>query len=479
MQRGARPNLLFVIADDHAGYVLGADGNRQALTPNLDALAAGGRRFAAHHCNSPVCTPSRQSLLTGQLPHMAGVTQLRTALSTGKPTLARQLKTAGYQTAVFGKMHFNRKGEAGLHGFDICQTEDVITQRWRQEVKPTPLPDGLSTQKLPWTPFRVPAREWLNADNLPYPRRDEEMRGTFIAREAMQYLEQNRSKQFALWVSFQEPHSPFDFPIEDRGKFDPASFRIDPPGKQDSWQIPTIFEPMSPREKQGIAAAYYTSASFLDRNVGRVLRKLRDLGLEENTLVVYTADHGYCLGQHGRFEKHCGYDPALRVPLILSRPGHIEPGVVRHFTEHIDLGPTLLQMLDAPALPLQHGQALTKARDLIFSEYLENEEVFVRTERWKLIFGSGKRTREDGYVTQTPQPGRYVRLFDLQSDPGEYNDVSGKNPGVVKQLGNVALERFRATHPESASEPSQAGWESALEFYLRPRDNAPPAEARP
>ncbi len=330
-------------------------------------------------------------------------------------------------------------------------------------MKPTPLPDGPSTQKLPWTPFRVPAREWLNADNLPYPRRDEEMRGTFIAREAMQYLEQNRSKRFALWVSFQEPHSPFDFPIEDRGKFNPASFRIDPPGKQDSWQIPTIFEPLSPREKQGIAAAYYTSASFLDRNVGRVLRKLRDLGLEENTLVVYTADHGYCLGQHGRFEKHCGYDPALRVPLILSRPGHIEPGVVRHFTEHIDLGPTLLQMLDAPALPLQHGQALTKARDLIFSEYLENEEVFVRTERWKLIFGSGKRTREDGYVTQTPQPGRYVRLFDLQSDPGEYNDVSGKKSGRCETTGKCGA----GTLPGYASRVRQRAFAGGMGVRAR------------
>lgn len=119
-----RPNLLFLIADDHAGYVLGADGNRQAETPNLDRLAAGGMRFARHFCNSPVCTPSRQSFLTGQMPHAAGVTVLSTPLAPDKPTLARQLQRAGYHTAVFGKMHFNRPSRPGLHGFDELMAED-------------------------------------------------------------------------------------------------------------------------------------------------------------------------------------------------------------------------------------------------------------------------------------------------------------------------------------------------------------------
>src|SRR5215467_2683361 len=106
-QGSRKPNFLFILADDHAGYVLGADGNHQARTPNLDRLASEGTRFARHHCNSPVCTASRQSFFTGQMPHMAGVTRLPTPLSEDKPTLARQMKKAGYATAVFGKMHFN------------------------------------------------------------------------------------------------------------------------------------------------------------------------------------------------------------------------------------------------------------------------------------------------------------------------------------------------------------------------------------
>src|SRR5216684_9429240 len=93
---GRKPNLLFLIADDHAGYVLGADGNKLARTPNIDRLASQGTRFASNYCNSPVCTPSRQSFFTGQMPHSAGVTVLQTPLDDQKPTIARQLKQAGY-----------------------------------------------------------------------------------------------------------------------------------------------------------------------------------------------------------------------------------------------------------------------------------------------------------------------------------------------------------------------------------------------
>ncbi|MFN3321867.1 MAG: sulfatase [Bryobacteraceae bacterium] len=477
-QSRPRPNFVFLIADDHAAYVMGCDGNRMAETPNLDRLASEGTRFARHYCNSPVCTPSRQSFFTGQMPHMAGVTRLTTPLSEEKPTLAKQLKQAGYATAVFGKMHFNRPGRSGLHGFDIAMTEREVTGEWIKQVRPTPVPEQIRTRP-DWRPFKDPARIWLNADKLPFPRNEIEMKSTFLAGQVDRFLEEYRSKPFALWVSFQEPHSPFDFPIEHRERFDPTRFTPPQVGKEDHWQIPLIFRDLSDDDKSGIAAAYYTSTRFLDRSVGRVLDKLRQLGLEENTYIVYMADHGYNLGQHGRFEKHCGYDPALRVPLIMRFPGRVRQGVVQDFTEHIDVPATILDMLNVDPLPVQHGRSLrpylegkrpASRRDHIFSEYLENEEAFIRTDRWKFIFCSGKRSRTDGYETDNPTPGRYIRLYDLKSDPGEFTDVAAKNPKAVAKMQSLLLDRFRTTHPEVEKEPGSLSREEAIEWYLRPRD---------
>ena len=474
-----KPNFLFILADDHAGYVLGCDGNRTALTPNLDRFAAAGVRFAAHHCNSPVCTPSRQSFLTGQLPHAAGVTVLATALASDKPTLAKQFQKAGYQTAVFGKMHFNRPAEPGLHGFDLMMTEDVITKAWTDEVNPQRFPSGIRTKPGQWKPFRDPARIWLNADKLPMARYDEEARGTYIARKTIQYLEENRNRQFALWTSFQEPHSPFDFPVEDRDLFLAGRFQVPRIGPEDAWQIPKVFRDLSDDDKRGIAAAYYTSVAFLDRNVGRVLDALHRLRLEEDTFVVYTADHGYNLGQHGRFEKHCGYEPALRVPLIMRYPGRHHTGVVPDLTEHIDVPATIVDVMGLDPLPVTHGQSLRPylegrrpqhQRDHIFSEYLENEEAYIKTIEWKYILCSGKRARQDGYEIDVPTPGRYRRLYDLRNDPEEFTDVASKHPDLITKFEGLLLDRFRATHLDRAMEPQGLNREDAIDFYLRPRD---------
>jgi choline-sulfatase len=473
-----RPNFLFILADDHAGYVLGADGNKQASTPNLDRFASEGTRFAMHHCNSPVCTPSRQSFFTGQMPHMAGVTRLPTPLSDDKPTLARQFKKAGYTTAVFGKMHFNRPATPGQHGFDVPQTEQEITRNWNRETKPKPVPEGMKT-KPQWHPFKDPARIWLNADKYPYPRFENDMRSLYQFHHAEQFLEAHKDQPFAMWMSFMEPHSPYDFPIEDRERFDPATFTPPRVGPEDAWQIPLIFRDLSDADKRGIIASYYTSVSYLDRNVGRVLDKLRRLNLDENTMVVYMADHGYCLGHHGRFEKHCGYDAALRVPLLIRWPGKVRQGVVTDFTEHIDVSATIVDMMGIDRLPVEHGHTLRpylergrmdNARNHIFSEYLENEEAFIRTPEWKFIFCSGKRKRGDGYETDNPTPGRYIRLYDLKKDPGEFTDVAAKNRPVVDKLQKLMLERFRSTHPEASQEPQRLSMEESLDWYVRPRD---------
>ncbi len=480
-QSARKPNFVFIIADDHAGYVLGADGNKKVSTPNLDHFASQGVRFARHYCNQPVCTPSRQSLLTGLMPSAAGVTVLRTSLDPAKPTLPKQFKGAGYRTAVFGKMHLNRPSSPGLYGFDEMMTEQDINKAWTAAPPTRDLPAGVG-RKPPWQPFKVPARIWLNADKLPFPRYYEEMRGTFTANRAIDWLTRHKAdaEPFALWVSFPEPHSPYDFPIDLKDQYDPKSFEAPKIGPEDAGQIPLIFRDLSPADKQGIAASYYTSVSALDRNVGDVLKALDRLGLAENTCVFYMADHGYCLGQHGRFEKHCGYEPALRVPLLVRYPGRISKGaVVNDFTEHIDVTATITDVMGLDKLPVQHGQSLKPylegkkppaPRKEIFSQYLENEEVFAANDRWKFIFGSGKRKRTDGYETDNPTPGRYMKLYDKKVDAGEFYNVAAKHPDVVAAMQQSILKRYRATHPDAAKEPKGVSAAEAVEFYVVPRD---------
>jgi arylsulfatase A-like enzyme len=160
-------------------------------------------------------------------------------------------------------------------------------------------------------------------------------------------------------------------------------------------------------------------------------------------------------------------------------PGRIRRGAVTDLTEHIDLAPTILDLVDADPVPVQHGRSLRPylegkrvdtPRDHIFSEYLENEEAFIRTKKWKFIFCSGKRKRDDGYLTDNPTPGRYIRLYDLEKDPGEFTDVAAKHPEVVKQMQQRILERFRNTHPEAEREPQGLASEESIEWYVRPRD---------
>ncbi len=283
--RDRKPNLLYILADDHAGYVLGCDGNARAHTPNIDRLASVGTRFARNYCNAPVCTPSRQSFFTSQLPHSAGVTVLETALAENKPTLARQLAASGYAPAVFGKMHFNVPGRPGLHGFATACTEDVIHRDWTKAAGTWPVYPDIPTKPKQWRPFRDPARIWLDADKLPFDRDYENMEGTWIARQATQFIREHKDDPFALWVSFRSPHSPFDFPIEDRHRYDPATFPVPELGPNDFHQIPLIFRDLTPADKQGIIASYYTAVAFLDRNVGEVLQALHAAGLDNDTLV--------------------------------------------------------------------------------------------------------------------------------------------------------------------------------------------------
>ncbi len=475
---GAAPrlNVLWICADDHAPYVMGAYGNRRSQTPHLDRLAASGMRFDRAFCNSPVCTASRQSFITGRYPRTLGVTELSTPLPAGDVTLGDLLSDAGYETAAFGKMHFN---SALTHGFqqrlDLPDYAAALKARGK-----TRIPADVRAQP-PWKPFKDPARIWLNAAALPAPAVDADMSGTYFAENAARFLRESHAKPFFLFVSFYEPHSPFNFPIEDRGRFDPSQFAVPAVETADDWQIPAVFRSLTPREKQGIAAAYYTSVAFLDRNVGRVLDALDKSGQANHTLVIYTGDHGYLLGQHGRFEKHCSYEEAVRGALLMSCPGTIRSGSASHaLVEFIDIVPTVLDLCGVAIPSNVQGRSLRSVltgasdshRQQVFIEYGPNDEAAVRDERWKLIYERGQRRRTDGYDPGPPLPGRKIRLYDLMTDPHELTDVASRseNAARVERMLRLLADHLRATARVPLPGAPGSNLLEQLDELVRPHD---------
>lgn len=471
-----RPNILVLIADDHAAHVYGAYGNDKAETPNLDRLAEQGVRFDRAYVNCPFCTASRQSLLTGKLPHSIGVTRLRTPLPEEAVTLADVFIDEGYRTAAFGKMHFNSNLH---HGFEK-RLDHAEHRAALKEHPPRPIPDGIEVLP-PWKPFQDPARVWLNGMYVPYAAYDEDMPGTWFARKAEEFIQEESDRPFLLFVSFYEPHSPFHFPIEYRNRFDPDSFAVPLKGPEDDWQVPEIFRDLTPDEIRRINASYYTSTAFMDKNVGLVLDALEASGKADKTLVVYFGDHGYSLGHHGRIEKHTFYEESVRAPLVFRFPDGSRAGsVVDEQIEFLDLFPTLTEFAGVPnpegiegnsLLPLLRGES-DQGREYVFSEQTTTEEAMVRTKRYKYIYTSGKRERDDGYKTGLPLTGRKRILFDTVEDPGEFHNLADDpaHHPIVLELEGEMLRRIASTYPPERGVPSADLFGAdALDWYLQVR----------
>ena len=476
-----RPNLLILIGDDHAAGTLGVDGDPRRATPHLDALARQGVRFDRAYCNSPLCTPSRASLITGRLPHAAGVTRLTTPLPADALTLGAWLGDLGYDTAAYGKMHFNADhGGDDRHGFaDRLDTDD-----WERWLDRNPPPEG--DRRTKWRPFRSPPPEWLNADTRPFGLPDAAMESSFYVRAARTFLDAHRPDRdappFALVVGLYEPHAPFKFPDGWQPHYRAADFPDQPATDRDRADRPQVFAGLTAAQGRGIAASYYTSLGYMDRQVGRVLAALDEAGLADDTVVVYLGDNGYLLGEHGRFEKHCFYEGAVRVPLIVRRPGVVAPDRrVDALVELVDVVPTVLDLLGEPAPPGLHGRSLAgllrgdpgaRGRDVVVSELLENEEAMARSDRYKLVVAMNGRRRQDGYAPMVAPTGPTERLFDLQADPREDVDLSTRPDlaPVADGLRRALLDRLRSTRDGGTPVPPGLDDAAALRWCLTPQD---------
>jgi len=428
------PNLLVIVADDHADRVRGAAGDAQAHTPHMDALAAESARLTNLFCTAPLCTPARGSLLTGLMPPRSGVQYLDDPLADGTQTLARQLRDSGYRTACFGKMHFLQDGRPGMHGFDICRND----LNWYNPDHHPSSPDPSIPTLPPWRPFEDPARVWLNADRLPYPAYDRDKPNRRVADEARGFLAETHERPFCCWVGFNQPHCPFNVPIDARIRSDPADFTLPTIGSEDRGRIPQIFRDLDDDDQRGVIAAYHDAVAYLDELLGSVLQQLDDAGLRDDTIVLYTADHGYLLGEHGRFEKHCHFEEALRVPGLLRWPSHIAARDIDGLCSAVDLAPTLLALCGAAALPEQDGYTLDAQlldeqhdwpRDAIASVYAANREACLRDARYKFIARNGEPATPDPFndAGDAP-PWPAERLYDLAGDPQELHDRAAAEP---------------------------------------------------
>ena len=469
-------NVVFIISDDHAAHVTGAYGNPLVRTPNIDGLASEGMLFERAYANAPMCSASRQSLMTGKYPHAAGVTLLRTPFPEEQTTLAEHLLAQGFKTAQIGKAHYNNDLP---HGFTYRVTR-ADHRAYLESLPASEIPEDIPSRPV-WRPFRDDARIWLNADVLPGGHYDRHSVGTFYATKAAEYIAAHKDTPFFLAVGFHEPHSPFNFPVEYVDRYNPADMPLPAGSAEDDRWIPAIFRDLSEEDRRGIIAAYYTSVEYMDKNTGIILDALNEHGLADETLVIYLGDHGYLLNDHKRFEKHMMWEPAIQAPLVIRAGSSAAAGQRSDaLTELVDLVPTVLDVLQLPAMDGVQGESLVSVlsgeveehKGYVFAEFLADNKAMIRTDTWKYIYTSGKRDLGQGYATGFAPSGVMHRLYHVIDDPDEQIDVAGlpEHAETLHALQQLMLSHFKATHPHAADLPGNLSIDDALAWFCEPPD---------
>ena len=444
-----RPNVLFIMVDEMKWNVMSCAGHDIARTPNLDRLAREGTRFSAAFTVAPICTPSRYSFFSSRYAHVHGATSNGMQPAEAQILLPDILRHAGYQTAISGKLHFNPVGpDYGFEFFWSFQGEGPHKlPTWPEFLAQK---HGIASTRRPENrPF---PDDPLGADlgKLSYPKEDAQ---TFwITDRAIDFLRQrDPARPFFLFVSYLDPHSPSHLCEPYWSMFDPEKMPLPPTFRADPAKSATSaanrHEVNDPKIVKAMTAAYYAKVTMVDDNVGRLLGQLKALGLDDRTMVVFTADHGNMLGDLNRWFKGAMYEGSTRIPLLMKAPAagayaaHFNRGaVVSNLVESIDVMPTLCEIagMPLPAAGIQ-GRSLTKlvaGGDAGWKDcaYAERNSMMVRTPRYKLIVDPrGRGTRE---------------LYDLTTDPGETRDLAGDaaHADVLRDL-SARLEAWQKDRP--------------------------------
>lgn len=478
-------NVVVIVGDDHSYSALGAYGNKTIRTPNLDKLARKGVMFTNAYSSSPLCSASRQSLLTGKYPHSTGVNLLFTPFNDRtNETIAEHLKDQGFSTALIGKAHFNNHvwwslfEEFPTYGFDtlISGREKTI---WQKTHPPKAIPDTIRTFRSPSPYPKKVAR--MNPDVLPQPYCDQDGTGTFLAKSAIQFIDDNKQNRFLLWLAFHEPHAPFAFPIEYAGKYSPEDIILPEGSPEDDRWIPERFKGFTDDQKKGIIASYYTSVEYMDKNLGLVIDGLKEKDLYDETLIVYLGDQGYLLYDHKRFEKHTMWKESIKAPLIIAGSSNIlKNKSLDELIEFIDIAPLICDALGVKHMEEAEGRSFYnlctnstyQEKEFVFAEFLEDNKAMVADKDWKYIFTTGKRDLGQGYLTGQGPSGIVHRLYDLQTDPEETTNVAyhERNQDLLTRMQEKMLGRFMETHPNANELPDKLTMEGKLVWFCEPRD---------
>ena len=484
----ARPNILFICTDQQRFDSLGCYGNEHAITPTLDRLAKDGVLFEQCYVQSPVCSPSRASLLTGRYVHGHGLWANGASLPEHLPLFPKALAEAGYDCGLVGKWHLSAcyagRTEPRLDdGFRVFQWAHDPTHgspqnayhRWLEENHP-----DLYARAISNGPGR-PAHEPVLFDTMPA----ETHYSHWVGERAIDFVQAPREEDepFFLWANFFDPHHPFVAPQEYLDRFDADSLPAPVGSAHDLATKPDVlteahlksyagaargFAEYTPEEIRAIVAANYAMVSLIDDEVGRILAALAATGQDRNTLVIFTSDHGEMQGDHGILLKGpMMYEGAVRVPLILRWPGVLPEGRrVDALVQWLDLNATMLQAAGLPPvagdqgaslLPLARGDADAHQRGWALCEYRDSGHPYqppvhttmLRSGPYKLIVFHGE-----------PATGRTRtgELYDLEADPAEIDNLwdSAGHASIRIALQEQLLDLLVAT--EDRSQVREAFW---------------------
>ncbi len=431
-----RPNILILYTDQQRWDALGVEGNPDIVTPHLDALARSGVRFTHHFVQSPVCMPSRASMLTGRYPASIGVQHMGVPLPADTVTLPRLLRNYGYFSANIGKLHFlphanrDHREPHPDYGFDQLEISDEpgcytdAYRAWVRHKSPEHL-DDISLGLPPATQTWQRAMGWRDEIRHPeerFPHRPLAFRGpddlshtAFVAEQSLAFLRAQRDRPFLCIAGFYSPHSPWVAPQRFLDLYDPARFTLPPfpAGLQGRRETSHCGDADLRAARHG----YYGMVSEVDHHVGRILAELDALGLAQNTIVVFTSDHGEWLGEHLRYGKgHPAHDCVSRVPLLVRWPaGGVAAGrCVSQFAEAVDLVPTLLEGAGIPLPGELQGHSLLSA--LRGEPHAGRDSALTEHVGWKTL-----RTARHRYLCHAD--GREA-LYDLEADPLGYAEVT-------------------------------------------------------